>query len=222
MGPGAAEEAVIREAARDVRYLVNRGYPRESAVRYVGDHHRLPEERRFILSRVVVPEQAARERRRKAVSMEQIGGRDLHLDGYNVLITVESLLLGDPVYRCDDGMLRDVRGVFRSYRSSAVTAPALQAVLQLIAPLQSPVQALFDQQISKSGELAGMVRGMMAELGVAGTARTALDVDRELKRAGGVGGVVATGDGNIIDASLQVWDVPAEIARQQGIEVQVI
>lgn len=210
---------VIHAAARDVRYLVSQGYPKESAVRYVGDHYRLPEEIRFILGRVVVPAAVAEERRRKAVNIERVRGTDLHIDGYNVLITVESLLLGVPVYRCDDGVLRDVRGVFRSYRSSEVTGSALQAVLQLIAPFHTRVQALFDQQISKSGELAGLVRGMMADQGLEGTARTALDVDRELKRATGV---VATGDGNIIDAAAHVLDIPAEIAKQQNIDVLIL
>ncbi|MDM7912097.1 MAG: DUF434 domain-containing protein, partial [Methanotrichaceae archaeon] len=46
---------VLRQAAVDVRYLLDRGYPRESAVRFVSDHYRLPQEQRFVLMRVVVP-----------------------------------------------------------------------------------------------------------------------------------------------------------------------
>ncbi len=201
-----------------MRYLADRGYPLGSAVRFVSDHHRLPEEKRFVLTRVVVPLEAARSRRRKVLSPEALRSREVAVDGYNVLITTESLLAGVPVYRCDDGFLRDTRGIFRSYRFSGLTGPALCEVLDLLKDV-ARVEFLLDKQMSKSGELAGTVRDMMAEVDIPGAAETAKDVDRRLKACRSV---VATADGTIIDAVSSVVDLPGGVARRRGIEAVVV
>jgi len=141
-------------------------------------------------------------------------------DGYNVLITTESLLSGDPVYRCDDGYLRDTRGIFGSYRSSELTGIALNEILNLLKESEASwVGMLLDKQISKSGELAALIRRRMEYFGIRGTVKTAPDVDRQLKFAKSV---VATGDGCIIDAADQVIDLPAELARRMNLEIIVL
>jgi hypothetical protein len=142
------------------------------------------------------------------------------VDGYNVLITTESLLADYPVYLCDDGFLRDTRGIFRSYKISRLTSPALSLILDLLAQAKPVrVEVLLDQQMSRSGELAELVRCMMAERGLPGTARTARDVDHQLKvaKAG-----VATSDGNVIDAAKRIYDLPSEIAKRLGISPRLV
>ena len=205
----------MRRAAEEARYLVNRGYPKDSAIRFVSDHYRLLEERRFVLTRIIVAATLVHSRRAKAQSLEALRANEVFVDGYNVLITTESLLAGYPVYLCDDGFLRDTRGVFGSYKISRFTAPALSEVLDhLVWAEPAYVEVLLDQQMSRSGELAELVRGMMAGRGLPGTARTARDVDHLLKVSEAV---VATSDGNVIDAAKRIYDLPAEIAKRRGI-----
>jgi hypothetical protein len=207
---------VLKAAARDARYLVDHGYPKESAIRFVSDHHRLPEEQRFVLTRVVVASDTAKARRDKIQPLKALHGRALFIDGYNVLISVESLLGGKPVYLCDDGFLRDAQGIFRSYRPSDLTAPALDAIFDLLASACPVVtEVLLDQQISMSGRLAVLMRRVMAEHDVLGMVRTAQDVDRQLKE---MKGVIATGDGTIMDAAVSVVDIPGAIATINEIE----
>jgi hypothetical protein len=201
-------------AAEDVRYLVNRGYPKDSSVRFVSDHYRLPEEQRFVLIRVIVAAKTANLRKAKAVSLEALRGQELFVDGYNVLITVESLLKGRAIYLGDDGFLRDTQGIFRSYRASQSTAPALSQILDLLAyAAPARVEVLLDQQISWSGELAEQICEMMAERSLPGGACAVKDVDHRLKKAA----VVATSDGNVIDAVSCALDIAAEIAKRRGI-----
>jgi hypothetical protein len=204
----------LKNAAQDARYLVNRGYPKESAVRFVSDHYRLPGAQRFVLIRVVVSSNTAAKRKEKMIPLEMLRGRALFIDGYNVLISVESILAGKPIFLCDDGLIRDTQGIFRSYKISDLTKSALNAIFELLAKaLPEKVEVLLDQQISMSGDLAALIRQLMAEHGVLGTARTVRDADRQLKECGGI---VATSDGNVIDASPLVVDVPAEIAKRWG------
>jgi hypothetical protein len=190
---------------------VDRGYPGDSAVRYVSDHHRLPEEQRFILQRTIVSADTALARRAKALQLHDLRGKVVFVDGYNTAITAQSLLDGYPVYLCDDGFLRDTRGFFRSDKASQVAVGAFFEILGLLAAAGAArVEVLLDQQISRSGELAREVRGMMAKRALPGAARCARDVDHQLKVCGSI---IATSDGNVIDAASSVIDLPGEIAR---------
>jgi hypothetical protein len=223
MSKGQSERGLIlegehlRAAARDVRYLLDNGYPKESSIRFVSDHYRLSEEERFVIVRVTVPSKVAESRERKALRLGDLSGRELFVDGYNVLITVESLLERKPVYRCDDGYLRDTRGIFRYYRPSGITPIALAQILDLIALAKpSLVTVLLDSQMSLSGELACTVRSMMADRSIPGIARAVKNVDRQLKSAGSV---VSTADGNILDAIEFALDIPSELASCLAIPV---
>jgi len=165
---------------------------------------------------VAVPSDLAAARKNKRVFARELTGRTVAVDGYNVLITVENLLAGAPVYLCDDGFLRDTRGISRRYRSSIVTDEALSEILLILK--ESGVgraEFLLDQQISRSGELAAEIRERMAGLEVLGSAKTVRDVDRRLKRGTSP---VATGDGPIIDASSEAVDIPKEVANRKGIK----
>lgn len=205
----------MRRAADEARYLVDRGYPKDSAIRFVCNHHCPTQAQRFVLTRIIVAATVAYSRRAKAQSLESLRLNVVIVDGYNVFITTESLLAGYPVYSCDDGFLRDTRGIFSSYKISSLTAPALSGLLDLLAEAGTAhVEVLLDQQMSCSGDLAELVRGMMAGRGLPGTARTVGNVDHLLKVSEAV---VATSDGNVIDAAIRIFDLPAEIAKRRGI-----
>src|SRR4051812_1852118 len=80
----------LRDAARDLRYLLGRGYARPSAVQLVGDKFQLARRQRQVLARAVNdPAVAAAIRARVRPHL-----RDAHvaIDTYNVLITVETAL----------------------------------------------------------------------------------------------------------------------------------
>jgi len=174
----------------------------------------------MVLQRVIIPAGIALSRMDKALSLHEIRGREIFLDGYNCIITSESLLEGFAVYLCDDGFLRDTRGFFRRYRSSRRATRPIQEILGLLAEA-GPGRAIFllDCQISRSGELAAEIRGLMAQMGQEGDALCLRDVDRQLKS---IRKIVASSDGIVIDSSLKAIDLPAEIARRRGIGARII
>jgi hypothetical protein len=199
---------------------VDRGYPKDCAIRFVSNHHCLPNEHRFVLVRAIVESGLALSRRAKSLSIESMRGGVVFIDGYNVLITVESLLAGYPIYLCDDRVLRDTRGLFRSYKSSQFTIPAISMILDLLALVKpSWIMVLLDQQMSHSGELAELMRVMIARRFLPGNAMTARDVDHLLKEAPAI---IATSDGNIIDSVSSFVDIPRNMARKMGIDLQLL
>lgn len=199
---------------------MDRGYPAASAVRYVSDHGRIPLEQRMLLQRVIVPARTALSRLAKCKRLPALRDRVVLLDGYNCIITTESLLAGIAVYLCDDGFLRDNRGFFRRYQAITDTSAAINEILGVLADAgPSRVEFLLDSQISWSRELAGEIRGLMAQRRLYGDAICARDVDRQLKSRGEI---VASSDGNVIDCTPEAIDLPAEIARRLGIRAEII
>ncbi|MFH1092385.1 MAG: DUF434 domain-containing protein, partial [Pseudomonadota bacterium] len=120
------------EAAQDFRYLLGKGYARPGALMFVGNRYQLPKSEREILNRGVYPEAEARTRRERLVTSDRLKGRTVGLDGHNVLITVESALLGRELVACDDGLIRDTAGLSSSYRPSETTDRALDLILNYL------------------------------------------------------------------------------------------
>lgn len=196
----------ISDAVRDLRYLLNQGYPSDSAVNFVANHYRLPLNQRHLLARCVFSRREVVKHRRKSVRASAVRGKRLGVDGYNVLITLESILTRKRVVRCDDGYIRDLRAIFGKYRVSPATSRALTELLRIIVGAKpSHVELLFDKQVSKSGELAGMVRQRLEQAKLNGDALATGGVDLKLRSFD----VVASSDRAIIGRAKAIWDIPA-------------
>jgi len=208
------------KAITDIRYLLDRGYPRKGAITFVCNHYRLDIKWRYVFTRVVFGRDTIQNRREKTVKCEDLDGEVVLVDGYNVLIGVESALKGEPVYLCDDGFLRDIRGVFRNYRCSGLTERAMNEILVVLtgfAPFR--VEFLFDSQISKSGEMARWVEKKLKDVGLTGVARTSRHVDHDLKQSNGI---IATADGSIIDEVPKAVNIQACVLEQLNISPVII
>lgn len=191
----------FEKAAIDIRYLLDRGYPQKSAVNFVCAHYRLGEESRYLLSRIVLSHEVSWKRRAKFLPCDKIDGGGIIIDGYNIIIGLESIL-DKKAYLCDDGVIRDIKGISRNYKVSENTETAIDLILQFLKENNpSYVCFLLDSQISKSGLLAGTLRGKISELGLKGDARTSKHVDYDLKSSKYI---VASSDGVIIDEAEKV------------------
>ncbi len=191
----------LEKAAADIRYLLDRGYPQKSAVGFVCAHYRLDVKARYLLSRTVLAREMAEKRRAKFLPCEKIEGSSIVIDGYNIIIGMESIL-EKKAYLCDDGVIRDVKGAFRNFKVSSNTEEAVRFIFEFLEEMKPEnVVFLLDAQISKSGMLARMLREKLGEVGLWGDARTSKHVDYDLKRCGEI---VASSDGVIIDEAGRV------------------
>ena len=208
------------DAVSEIHYLLERGYPKKSAITYVCNHHQLDLEFRHIFTRILYPQSTITSRKAKTMGCGDIENNEVWIDGYNILIGVESAIRGDPVYLCDDGFLRDTRGVFGKFHSSHETEQALHEILSMLA-LHNPkrIQIVFDSQISKSGEMSGHVDKKMKDMGILGCVRTSEQADFDLKKSNRM---VATSDGGIIDAVEHVVNLQACILERLQIKPIII
>jgi hypothetical protein len=165
----------------------------------VGDRHGLDARARQLLRRGVFAPAVAQARRARLLSLAEVAGRDVAVDGHNVLITMESALRGAPLVLGDDGVVRDTAGAGANHRPTPATLAAARLLLAALGPAAS-VMLLLDAPISQSGELAAQLRALMTEAGMAGQARAVPVPERELAEHQGP---VATSDSQLLDAVAQ-------------------
>ena len=114
----AAEQMpVLRNATSELSWLLTRGYSLKSALKLVGDRYMLTERQRLAMSRAACSDQSKERRAGTLISTDAVVGKDLIVDGFNLLITIEAALSGGLLIICRDGCVRDLSSVHGSYRS---------------------------------------------------------------------------------------------------------
>jgi len=200
------------KAAEDFRFLLNRGYPRDASLQLVGNRYNLDQDHRHLLRRGIFSASLAQERKNKKVTLEEIRGKAVAIDGHNCLITLESALKAKAIVLADDAFIRDISGVSGTYRESPETTQALGLLIDLlIAAAPAEVLFLLDAPISGSGKLAARIRDLMAEHGLPGDAQA---VKVPEKMMVGYQGIIATSDTALIDQSEQVFDLAGHLITQ--------
>ena len=121
---------VLRKAAEEVFFLINRDYPVTSTVRFVGDRYQLSERQRLALARTVSPENSILSRKSREVT--DIAGRTICIDGFNVIIGLEIAFSDSMLFSCMDGTVRDLGGLHGTYRLIPQTDLAVKALLKAL------------------------------------------------------------------------------------------
>ena len=206
----------LANANSDLKFLLNKNYNKKAALDFVGNHYLLNKEERNYLQRKVYSSEKSNDRKSKIIPLSRIKGKSLLIDGYNVLITVESIRKSDEtIFICDDGILRDINAVFGKYKLNNETKNSLNAIMALVKIYQpADLRVCFDSQVSKSGELAKLTEKVMQEQRINGSAHTAPNVDYQLiNQSNERNAVVASSDSVIMDKVDQILDIPSFIYK---------
>jgi hypothetical protein len=201
------------KAAEDLHFLLDRGYPRDASLQLVGNRYNLDRDGRHLLRRGVFPYALAEARGKKRVSVKDLKGKGLAIDGHNCIITLESALKGKAILLADDGFIRDISGISGGYKETKETQEALEMIMDLLAQAgPAETRFLLDSPISGSGELAARIRGMMQERGIQGDA-SAVKVPEYIMA--GYEGIIASSDTAVIDQAEQVFDLAGYLIREK-------
>lgn len=149
----------LHDAIYELCWLLDRGYARHSAIQLVGDRHQLTIRQRLAISRAACSSASRELRITKCLPTDKIKNQPLVIDGFNLIITVETAMAGGLLLHCCDGCIRDIASIHGTYRQVHETRQAIELignVLQSFTP--ESVLWLFDKPVSNSGRLAVMVR----------------------------------------------------------------
>jgi len=162
----AEAQPLLRAAAADFCWLLDRGYAHDSALKLVGDRHGLVARQRTAVSRCCCTEAQSARRRAHEVGHQRLRGAALWLDGYNVLTTIEAALAGGVILAARDGAYRDMASMHGSYRKVAETLPALELLGHTLAAYRlRECRWLLDRPVSNSGRLKGIIEELAAARG---------------------------------------------------------
>lgn len=149
----------LKTAAGELAWLLSRGYSMGASNELVGDHHQLTSRQRLAIARVVCEEEQVEERQARQVAVSDLKEKVVVIDGFNLLITIETALGGGAIFNCMDGCCRDLSAVYGSYRIVAETRQAITLIGRTLEQsLPQKVVWLFDRPVSNSGRVAEAVR----------------------------------------------------------------
>jgi hypothetical protein len=197
--------ATIVQASQDFFFFQNRGYPRTSALEWVGNRHGLIQGERQLLLRGVFSQETALRRRARRCSGESWIDHPLVVDGHNVQITVESAILGRPLLKANDGALRDLAGQSARFRLTEASEVAQDWIFGFLGEFRpKEVLFLFDAPMSHSGLLAEQYRRRLRMNGLRGASRAVPVPESEIPARGCI---AAGSDQAVIDSTMGWLDL---------------
>jgi hypothetical protein len=153
----------IRAAVDDLSWLLTRGYPPKAALKLVGDRHALRDRQRKALQRCAAGDEECRSRREREVEVDALRDEAVAVDGYNVLLTLETALSGGVVLLARDGSLRDLAAMSSHYRRVETTRPAIELLHRFFRGAGCRRIAWYlDRPVSNSGRLKKLIESVVA------------------------------------------------------------
>ncbi|MHC1724667.1 MAG: DUF434 domain-containing protein [Syntrophobacteraceae bacterium] len=205
---------LLFQAAADFFFLQNRSYPRGAALELTGNRYGLDAVERMLLSRGLFSQKEALLRRAKRIIGAEWRKKPLFVDGHNVQITIESHIESRPLLKANDGAMRDLAGQSARFRLTETTDMALDMIFRYFDEyLPGEVVFLFDQPMSRSGELAAAYRARLKKAGIRGDARAVAVPEREFPYGRCV---VASSDRAVLDCSSEWIDLACRVIEYFG------
>ncbi len=178
-GPAASQNLSL--AADDYGYLQSRNYGHKSTTKIVGDRYGLNTRQRTALQRIGAGEQEIKLRASREVTIDGLTERQICIDGFNLLISLESALSGGFIFKCRDGAYRDMASISGSYKRVRQTAQAIEMVADfLLKASPASVEWYLDAPISNSGRLATLIREIGVEKEINWSVELVGDPDRTI------------------------------------------
>lgn len=187
---------IMRKASRHILYLINEGYDLKSAATFAGNHFQLSERQRMAIMRSIGKSDRIRDRISRKISLAELAGREVWIDGFNTVITLEVMLCDSILLECMDTCVRDLAALRGTYRLIPETDGAVAMLLSLLKEAGvSRANILLDAPVSNSGRL----KNRIAELGVDFPADLNIEVIKDVDRVLYDKDMVITSDAVILD-----------------------
>lgn len=205
------EKEKLSECGRDITYLLNRGYPFRQAVTFTGNHYQLHKRQRDALLRMCASDEMVRIREEKR--LDQLpAGCTVHVDAFNAVVLMETVLSGSMVLRGRDGCFRDLSGLAGTYAVINNTPPAADRIIRCLQE-NGAGNAVFwvDSPVSNSGRLKTLIAETAERLNFPIWIEMVRDADAELKKRENV----ISGDSAVITECGSWYNLYEDMIRQE-------
>ena len=210
-----APEAIhtMQIASRHVRYLINEGYDLKQASTFVGNHFLLSERQRLAIMRSLATDEQLAVRQSRQVQISDLDGKEVWIDGFNTIITLEVMFSEGILFECMDGTIRDLAALRGTYRLIPETSGAVRMMLRTLQESRiSKATILLDEPVSNSGRLKALIADIGEEFAYGLDIQILRDVDRSLYGRENV----ITSDSVILDHCVSWVNLAAEVMKEKG------
>ena len=158
---GPKQLPALKTAVYDLSWLLTKNYNEKSALKLVGDRYRLNARQRLAVRRCAAAFPAIEDRKNSCIQPKMLKDKNVVIDGYNLLITIESALSGGYLFLGMDGCTRDIASIHGSYKKVEETIKAIELIGQTLWELQiKEAEWLLDAPVSNSGKLKMLLQEM--------------------------------------------------------------
>ena len=202
----------LRRAAAYLAWLQSRGYADKSALKLVGDRYTLQARQRLALMRSACSDEQLARSRQTRIEPGDLAGRSVVIDGFNLLITLESALGSACLFVGRDGCIRDLAGLHGTYRILSETPQAIELLAGALERFQvKEALILLDRPVSNSGRLRQLIETMAADRGWPWTVRLEMNPDKILRQSPDP---ILSADSAVLDFCKSWCNLTAEILPQ--------
>ncbi len=204
---------VFKQAVDDLCYLYTRGYAENSAIQVVGDRYKLNKRQRKAIVRISCSDQQVAKRAEATCEADSLKNKVIEIDGFNLLILMESLLSGAYIFKGRDGLYRDISSVHGSYKRVVKTENAIVLVGDTLKALEiRSVKWYFDRPVSNSGRLKIKLLEIAEKNQFNWEVELVTDPDKILAASSAV---VITSDGWILDRVPKWFNFASHLLKNQ-------
>jgi len=205
----------FKRAVVDFFYLTNREYPSKGFLTMVSNRYNLNSTERTMLYRGIASTKLNIQRSEKLISFEETIDKDLFIDGFNILFTIRSYLVGKPLFISTDSILRDASVLKSKLIFDKTTTDAIVLLQQYLTTFIGSINIYLDQKVS-------FHQAVIDNIQLASNPPTkqlinflvSNSVDKDL--ASIENGVVVTSDSEIIDGTeCRVFDLPHHLLKEK-------
>jgi len=208
-GPGPEDEKIfsaekvgsLRSGVEDHSLLLTRGYSDKSALKLVGDKFSLTKRQRLAVMRGSCSDEQLFIRTQREIGIDEVGGGDIAIDGYNLLITIEAAMSGGVIFECRDGCFRDLASIHGTYRKVEETVPAIELIGGYLKEKKvGHCRWYFDSPVSNSGRLKMLIGELAEKKGWDWKVELSINPDAELKDSDRI---IVSSDSVVLDRSVR-------------------
>lgn len=206
--------ADLRAAVKDLSILFSMGYPDKASLKLVGDRFRFTERQRMAVLRGACSDLDLEIRKAKEVSFNHLRNQTLLIDGFNLLITLETALSGGLIFIGRDSAWRDLASIHGTYKRVEATQIAVKLVGDFCKNAQvEKVIWYFDTPVSNSGRLKVLLYEIAEKYDYNWEIILDYNPDKILKEA--KAGIVVSSDAIVLNECLKWTNLAALILDKQ-------
>ncbi|SHL87443.1 hypothetical protein SAMN05444360_105141 [Chryseobacterium carnipullorum] len=210
----------LKMGVQDMMYLLSRDYAEKASSELVGNRYKLKTRQIQALRGASASEQQIVNRKYKQLKVSDLKDKILYLDGFNILILMESLLSGAYIFEGADGCFRDLSGVHGTYKRVSQTQKAIELVGSFFqkAELQKLVW-IFDKPVSNSGRIKEIVLDFAQENNFNWEGVLEFNPDKWIAENAEI---AVSSDAWILDHCQQWFNLIAHLITEEKLEVNLI